>query len=84
MYIYIYIYIYIITSYVAAGVSLLSLVVCLYPSLPCRIGQEDVAEVLQDTQTIIDKGLVDGSRVGIIGGSHDGFLAAHMIGAPSG
>jgi acylaminoacyl-peptidase len=46
-------------------------------ALPGRCGILDVADVLAATSSVIGKGLVDASRVGICGGSHGGFLTAH-------
>lgn len=46
-------------------------------ALPTRIGTMDVADVVAATQELVATGLVDPQRVGICGGSHGGFLAAH-------
>ncbi len=45
-----------------------------------KIGSQDVADVLQATQEVIrmQPARVDGSRVGLLGGSHGGFLTAHL------
>ncbi|CAM9545926.1 unnamed protein product [Chrysoparadoxa australica] len=47
-------------------------------SLPGKIGTQDVADVLQATEYVCSTGLVDEKRVGILGGSHGGFLTCHM------
>jgi acylaminoacyl-peptidase len=47
-----------------------------------HIGAQDVSDVIDATQLVlsIEPRVVDEKRVGIVGGSHGGFLAAHMIG----
>lgn len=51
-------------------------------SLPGKVGTQDVADVLQATKAILDMtpAVVDRDRVGVVGGSHGGFLGAHMVG----
>eukprot|EP00592_Proboscia_alata_P026986 CAMPEP_0194445240 /NCGR_PEP_ID=MMETSP0176-20130528/127743_1 /TAXON_ID=216777 /ORGANISM="Proboscia alata, Strain PI-D3" /LENGTH=986 /DNA_ID=CAMNT_0039271763 /DNA_START=29 /DNA_END=2989 /DNA_ORIENTATION=+ len=51
-------------------------------SLAGNIGVTDVADVVAATNNVLSrtKALVDGTRVGICGGSHGGFLACHLIG----
>jgi acylaminoacyl-peptidase len=45
-----------------------------------RAGQQDVQDCLTALDAAIAAQLVDGTRVAVIGGSHGGFLAAHLIG----
>lgn len=52
----------------------------LVESLPMRIGELDVKDVVEATKKIRDSGLVDPNRIGICGGSHGGFLAGHCTG----
>ncbi len=49
-------------------------------SLPGLAGSQDVAEVLQATQWALQNNaeLLDKERVGYVGGSHGGFLGAHV------
>jgi acylaminoacyl-peptidase len=50
-------------------------------TLPGRAGFQDVAEVLQATQWALQKAapsLLNKERVGYVGGSHGGFLGAHL------
>jgi len=51
-------------------------------SLPGKCGTQDVADVLLATQTVlnIEPAVVDSARVSVVGGSHGGFLAGHMVG----
>lgn len=49
-------------------------------SLPGRIGTQDVADVLAATKAALalEPEALDPTRVGVLGGSHGGFLGAHM------
>uniref|UniRef100_A0ACD5W0I6 Uncharacterized protein n=1 Tax=Avena sativa TaxID=4498 RepID=A0ACD5W0I6_AVESA len=49
-------------------------------SLPGNIGSQDVNDVLTALEFVIKKGLIDPSRVAVVGGSHGGFLTTHLIG----
>ncbi|XP_020591704.1 acylamino-acid-releasing enzyme 1 isoform X2 [Phalaenopsis equestris] len=49
-------------------------------SLPGKIGSQDVSDVLAALDYVSVRGLVDGSRVAVLGGSHGGFLATHLVG----
>lgn len=41
---------------------------------------QDVGDVLTALDYAIDKGLVDASKVAVLGGSHGGFLTSHLVG----
>ena len=49
-------------------------------SLPGKIGTNDVADCMGALKVVVDRGWVDEGRVAVIGGSHGGFLAAHLVG----
>ncbi len=49
-------------------------------SLLGNIGTNDVQDTKHITDFFIDEGFLDRHRIGIVGGSHGGFLGAHMIG----
>ncbi|PWZ52362.1 Acylamino-acid-releasing enzyme 1 [Zea mays] len=49
-------------------------------SLPGNIGSQDVNDVLTALDLVIKRGLIDPSRVAVVGGSHGGFLTTHLIG----
>jgi acylaminoacyl-peptidase len=49
-------------------------------SLPGNIGSQDVNDVLTALDFVIKKGLIDASKVAVVGGSHGGFLTTHLIG----
>lgn len=49
-------------------------------SLPKNVGRQDVADVLAALDKVISLGYADGNKVAVVGGSHGGFLAAHLIG----
>lgn len=49
-------------------------------SLLGNIGTNDVHDTKHITDFFIDQGFLDRDRIGVIGGSHGGFLGAHMIG----
>ena len=49
-------------------------------SLAGNAGTQDVLDVVAATKAAIDTGAIDPERVGICGGSHGGFLAAHLSG----
>ncbi|EFJ40104.1 hypothetical protein VOLCADRAFT_100173 [Volvox carteri f. nagariensis] len=49
-------------------------------SLPGRIGRQDVDDCMAALETAVQQGLVDPSRVSVVGGSHGGFLTAHLLG----
>jgi acylaminoacyl-peptidase len=49
-------------------------------SLPTNIGTQDVQDVIIATNDVCNSGLVDANRIGICGGSHGGFLTAHLTG----
>jgi acylaminoacyl-peptidase len=42
--------------------------------------EQDVNDVLTALEFVIKKGLIDASRVAVVGGSHGGFLTTHLIG----
>jgi acylaminoacyl-peptidase len=46
-------------------------------ALPTNIGSMDVQDVIAATEQLKKTELVDSDRIGICGGSHGGFLAAH-------
>lgn len=48
--------------------------------LPGHIGSLDVKDVVAVTLDLKKSGLIDPNRVGILGGSHGGFLTAHCTG----
>ncbi|CAM9837254.1 unnamed protein product, partial [Phaeothamnion confervicola] len=51
-------------------------------SLPGRVGMADVGDVVEATKATLalQPPVADASRVGIYGGSHGGFLGAHLTG----
>ncbi|CAN6311156.1 unnamed protein product [Urochloa humidicola] len=49
-------------------------------SLPGNIGSQDVNDVLTALDLVIKRGLIDPSKVAVVGGSHGGFLTTHLIG----
>ncbi|KAM3411540.1 hypothetical protein ACQJBY_003295 [Aegilops geniculata] len=49
-------------------------------SLPGNIGSQDVNDVLTALDFVKKRGLIDASRVAVVGGSHGGFLTTHLIG----
>lgn len=49
-------------------------------SLLGRVGRQDVDDCLAALDAAGAAGLVDASRAAVVGGSHGGFLAAHLIG----
>ncbi|XP_052284418.1 acylamino-acid-releasing enzyme-like [Dreissena polymorpha] len=49
-------------------------------SLPGKCGDQDVKDVQRAAEEVIRESGYDGGRVVVWGGSHGGFLAAHLIG----
>lgn len=49
-------------------------------SLLGNVGTNDVMDHIAALDHCIDNGITDPSRVGIIGGSHGGFLTGHLVG----
>eukprot|EP00198_Chlamydomonas_reinhardtii_P011561 XP_001700898.1 acylaminoacyl-peptidase [Chlamydomonas reinhardtii] len=49
-------------------------------SLPGAIGRNDVDDCVASVEAAVAEGLVDKSRVSVVGGSHGGFLTAHLLG----
>jgi acylaminoacyl-peptidase len=51
-------------------------------SLPGRAGFADVQDCHDATEAVLKKfpAVVDKEKVGVVGGSHGGFLAGHLIG----
>ncbi|KAG2444971.1 hypothetical protein HYH02_008843 [Chlamydomonas schloesseri] len=49
-------------------------------SLPGAIGRNDVDDCMACVDAVVAEGLVDKSRVSVVGGSHGGFLTAHLLG----
>ena len=41
---------------------------------------QDVGDVIAAIDRVTELGYVDPSRIAVVGGSHGGFLAAHLIG----
>lgn len=41
---------------------------------------QDVADVLAALDEVIQSGLADPAKIAVLGGSHGGFLASHLIG----
>jgi acylaminoacyl-peptidase len=52
-------------------------------SLIGRAGRQDVDDCLAALDAAAAAGLVDGARAAVVGGSHGGFLGAHLIGQSS-
>ncbi|XP_044953945.1 acylamino-acid-releasing enzyme 2-like isoform X1 [Hordeum vulgare subsp. vulgare] len=49
-------------------------------SLPGKVGSQDVKDCLAALDHTIKEGLVDASKVAVVGISHGGFLTTHLIG----
>lgn len=49
-------------------------------SLPGNIGRQDVGDVLAALNQVIKNGMADPNKVSVMGGSHGGFLASHLLG----
>lgn len=41
---------------------------------------QDVGDVLAALDYVIENGMADPAKVAVLGGSHGGFLASHLIG----
>jgi acylaminoacyl-peptidase len=52
-------------------------------SLPGKVGSQDVQDCLTALDYVIEGGLIDASKVAVIGISHGGFLTTHLIGQVS-
>jgi acylaminoacyl-peptidase len=52
----------------------------LLQSLPGKCGTQDIKDVVQALQEVIKLGAVDADRVVYSGGSHGGFIGAHLLG----
>ncbi|GLC61140.1 hypothetical protein PLESTB_001722500 [Pleodorina starrii] len=53
-------------------------------SLPGAIGSQDVADCMAALEAAVEEGFVDPRRVSVVGGSHGGFLTAHLLGQQPG
>ncbi|OAE21003.1 hypothetical protein AXG93_2024s1160 [Marchantia polymorpha subsp. ruderalis] len=49
-------------------------------SLRGNVGRQDVDDVLLAVEHVISEGLAERQRIGVLGGSHGGFLTSHLIG----
>ncbi|KAE8728184.1 Acylaminoacyl-peptidase-related isoform 2 [Hibiscus syriacus] len=49
-------------------------------SLPGKVGSQDVNDVLTAIDHVVEKGLVNPSKITAVGISHGGFLTTHLIG----
>lgn len=49
-------------------------------SLLGNVGRQDVGDVLAALDLVIGNGMADPARVAVLGGSHGGFLATHLVG----
>ncbi|XP_056629516.1 acylamino-acid-releasing enzyme isoform X2 [Triplophysa dalaica] len=49
-------------------------------SLPGNIGTQDVKDVQLAVESVLKQGDFDEQKIAVIGGSHGGFLACHLIG----
>ncbi|KAG8091599.1 hypothetical protein GUJ93_ZPchr0012g18853 [Zizania palustris] len=49
-------------------------------SLPGKVGSQDVQDCLAALDHVIKEGLIDASKVAVVGISHGGFLTTHLIG----
>ncbi|XP_015697373.1 acylamino-acid-releasing enzyme 2 [Oryza brachyantha] len=49
-------------------------------SLPGKVGSQDVQDCLTALDYVIKEGLIDASKVAVVGISHGGFLTTHLIG----
>ncbi|GMH38642.1 hypothetical protein BSKO_06526 [Bryopsis sp. KO-2023] len=49
-------------------------------ALPGNVGTYDVADCIAALDHSVEKGWTDNSRVGVMGGSHGGFLTGHLVG----
>ncbi|XP_071675423.1 acylamino-acid-releasing enzyme 2 isoform X2 [Lolium perenne] len=49
-------------------------------SLPGKVGSQDVQDCLMALDYVIKEGLIDASKVAVVGISHGGFLSTHLIG----
>uniref|UniRef100_A0A0E0BAI8 acylaminoacyl-peptidase n=1 Tax=Oryza glumipatula TaxID=40148 RepID=A0A0E0BAI8_9ORYZ len=49
-------------------------------SLPGKVGSQDVQDCLTALDYVIEEGLIDTSKVAVVGISHGGFLTTHLIG----
>ncbi|XP_047093825.1 acylamino-acid-releasing enzyme 2-like [Lolium rigidum] len=49
-------------------------------SLPGKVGSQDVQDCLMAVDYVIKEGLIDASKVAVVGISHGGFLSTHLIG----
>ncbi|KAJ8599818.1 hypothetical protein CTAYLR_004023 [Chrysophaeum taylorii] len=48
-------------------------------SLPGNIGEIDVCDVVSATRAALDQYPLDPDRVAVVGGSHGGFISAHLV-----
>ncbi|NXS98067.1 ACPH enzyme, partial [Jacana jacana] len=49
-------------------------------SLPGNVGTQDVRDVQHCVEWVLQEQSLDASRVALVGGSHGGFLACHLLG----
>ncbi|NXU55433.1 ACPH enzyme, partial [Turnix velox] len=49
-------------------------------SLPGNVGMQDVYDVEHCVERVLQEESLDASRVALVGGSHGGFLACHLLG----